>query len=171
MTIALMVVIIFSLTLFAAWSSARIQSESSNRELSLMAKHGSVVLQNYVERKQANLELWLSQPIVGVFFSAPELAAMSVPGLQGYFSRISARDVNIATVLFVHDGKVVFDSSMMMDRITDPKAQRRIQGFIQDPSLSNIVVASNEQQGGQAATLFPKLSDSIFGQSDSTRSR
>ena len=156
MTIALMVVIIFLLTLFAAWNSARIQSESSHRELSLMVKQGSVVLLNYVERKQVNLELWLSQPVVGVFFSAPELAAMSVPGLRGFFSRISARDANIATVLFIHDGKVVFDSSGMMNQITDPKAQARIQGFIQDSNLSNIAVASIEQKGGQAATLFIK---------------
>ncbi|BBO87128.1 PAS domain-containing sensor histidine kinase [Desulfosarcina ovata] len=156
MTIALMVVIIFSLTLFAAWSSARIQSESSHRELSLMVKQGSVVLQNYVERKQANLELWLSQPIVGVFFRAPELAAMSVPGLRGFFSRISTRDADIATVLFVHDGKVVFDSSGMMNQLMGPKAQSRVQGFIQDSNLSNIVVASNEQKDGQAATLFIK---------------
>lgn len=110
LTIALILLIVASLTLFAAWNASRIQKENSIRELTQTVKQGTTALKTYLEAQQANLDLWTSQPIVDVFFSSPELAVMSVPGLRGFFNRVRARDASIATVLFVSGGKIVFDA-------------------------------------------------------------
>jgi hypothetical protein len=53
LTIALILVIVVSLTLFATWNASNIQKEHSVRELAQSVKQGAIALQNYLEAQQA----------------------------------------------------------------------------------------------------------------------
>ena len=154
MTAGLTSVIVVGLTLFTVWYVAEVHRENSARELDLTVRQGTAVLEHFLAAQQANLDLWLSKPLVSVFISSPGLDAVSLPGLERFFDRVRAGDDRILTVLLVRNGSIVYDASGL--NVHGPGTGDRINSFIRDKGQTSLFVAFQGRLDRNRSILFIK---------------
>ncbi len=101
-----------------------------------MLKQSVYNLAGFIELRQINLDLWASQPIVDVFYSNPELAVISTPGLHTFFSRIKTNKNWVENILLTDNGEISYDLSNKFKGLQASNSDAMLKQLLNDPDLT-----------------------------------
>ncbi len=138
-TIFLVFSIICILTSLTTWNSIRLLKERSHGELSRTLKQSADELADFIELRQANLDLWAAQPIFEVLFSSPELAELSAPGVRNFFSGIRTNKPWLVSILLTDQGKILYDDSHMFTGLGNWSGAANLKQLLKDPDQTSFV--------------------------------
>ncbi len=131
--------IICILTSLTTWNSVRLLKERSHKELSRSLQQSAHELASFIELRQANLELWASQPIIGVFFKSRGLAVLSTPGLRTFFSQVRTNKPWLASILLTDQGKIIYDDSNRVAGLGEWPGTEALRQLLNNPDRTSFV--------------------------------
>ncbi|MBF0289899.1 MAG: hypothetical protein HQM14_18955 [SAR324 cluster bacterium] len=103
--------IILSLTLVIAYTTAQFWEEETKRQLSQSLEQSRSILQNFLEVRENNLEIWGSNPLIETIFKDSALAGIFVPSLRLEFERIRKKEPWLLHFFLLQDGNIIYDDS------------------------------------------------------------
>ncbi|MBF0118512.1 MAG: SpoIIE family protein phosphatase [Desulfobacterales bacterium] len=111
MTVSIVLIVICLLTFVIGFNSAKALKEESIRQLSSALSQSAELLLNFMEVREANLDIWASIPLVDAVFSDPALSAVFVPSLREHFSKIREKEPWLFNFILIYDDIMVYDDS------------------------------------------------------------
>ncbi|MCP4751424.1 MAG: hypothetical protein GY866_11055, partial [Proteobacteria bacterium] len=111
MILGIVVSIVLALTAVIAFTTANFWEKESKRQLFQNLDQSVYLLQNFLEVRESNLEIWRRNPLVETIFRDPALAEVFVSSLRAEFKIIKEKEPWLVHIFLVQGGEVVYDDS------------------------------------------------------------
>lgn len=115
MTSAIVVTVVFSLSLVMGAVAAHLLQQASNRQLTQGVAQGAALLANYLDVVDANSSGWANSPLVEAMFNDPALATVFLPSLRSYFAKAKAQEPLVSQIFLLQGRKVIYDDAQQFD--------------------------------------------------------
>jgi serine phosphatase RsbU (regulator of sigma subunit)/HAMP domain-containing protein len=107
-TVAIVLAVVCILTFVIARNAANLLGKASNDQLAQLLHQSTAMLSNFIAVREANLDLWVTHPLVHAVVNDPALGAVFLPGLRNYFADYTAKEPWIENIYLVKDDTVVY---------------------------------------------------------------
>lgn len=115
MTSAIVVTVVFCLSLVMGAAAAHLLQQASNRQLSQGVAQGAALLSNYLDVVEANFSGWANSPLVEAMFNDPALASVFLPSLRSYFAKAKAQEPLVTQIFLLQGHQVIYDDAQQFD--------------------------------------------------------
>jgi hypothetical protein len=85
-TVTIVLAVVCILTFVIARNAANLLGKASHDQLAQLLQQSTVMLSNFIAVREANLDLWVTHPLVHAVVNDPALGAVFLPGLRHYFA-------------------------------------------------------------------------------------
>src|SRR4029434_2151762 len=107
-TVAIVLAVVCILTFVIARHAANLLGKASNDQLAQLLHQSTAMLSNFIAVREANLDLWVANPLVHAVVNDPALGAVFLPGLRNYFADYTAKEPWIENIYLIKDDTVVY---------------------------------------------------------------
>ena len=107
-TVTIVLAVVCILTFVIARNAANLLGKASNDQLAQLLQQSTVMLSNFIAVREANLDLWVTHPLVHAVVNDPALGAVFLPGLRHYFADYTAKEPWIENIYLIKDDTVVY---------------------------------------------------------------
>jgi diguanylate cyclase (GGDEF)-like protein len=105
-TILLVIASVSSITTILTLNSHQLIKDNFSREQKQIIRHSQSRLLEFVENQKNDIDAWATQPIVGIYFTVPGLAKLSLPGIKVYFTNIGYSAPWIDSILLIDGDEI-----------------------------------------------------------------
>ena len=109
MTTGVVSLVVLLLTLITGYVSIRLLERESERQLHESLQMGVNMVSSFINVRNANLDLWSTNPLAIFVANDPRLGAVFVPSLKSFFAQIREREPWIDNILIIKDGVMIYD--------------------------------------------------------------
>jgi len=107
-TVTIVLAVVCILTFVIARNAANLLGKASHDQLAQLLQQSTVMLSNFIAVREANLDLWVTHPLVHTVVNDPALGAVFLPGLRHYFADYTAKEPWIENIYLIKDDTVVY---------------------------------------------------------------
>src|SRR5215510_1159094 len=107
-TVAIVLAVVCILTFVSARNAANLLGKASHDQLAQLLQQSTIMLSNFIAVREANLDLWVTHPLVHAVVNDPALGAVFLPGLRYYFADYTAKEPWIENIYLIKDDTVVY---------------------------------------------------------------
>ena len=134
MTTGVVSLVVLLLTVITGFVAIRLLEREFERQLHESLQMGVNMVSSFINVRNANLDLWSTNPLAVFVANDPQLGGVFVPSLKNFFSQIREREPWIDNILIIKDGVMLYDDrdAMGAGRPEDEKS-RLIQAMIAQP--------------------------------------
>ncbi len=118
MTTGVVSAVVLILTLITGYVAIRLLERESNQQLHESLEMGVGMVSGFMNVRNANLNLWSTNPLVVFVAEDPQLGSVFVPSLKNVFLQIREQEPWIDNILILKQGVIVYDDRNAV--ISDP---------------------------------------------------
>ena len=107
-TVTIVLAVVCILTFVIARNAANLLGKASHNQLAQLLQQSTAMLSNFIAVREANLDLWVTHPLVHAVVNDPALGAVFLPGLRHYFTDYTAKEPWIENIYLIKDDTVVY---------------------------------------------------------------
>ena len=124
-TVVILLTVICVLTFVIARNAINLLEQESSDRLAQLLNQSRGILSSFMQVREANLELWTTDPLVHSVANDPALGAVFMPGLRDYFSDYSAQEPWIDNIYLLANNELIYthkqSTAMMGAQTTNDK--------------------------------------------------
>ncbi|MBI5591556.1 MAG: response regulator [Deltaproteobacteria bacterium] len=124
MTTGVVSLVVLLLTLITGYVSIQILERESERQLHESLQMGVNMVSSFINVRNANLDLWSTNPLAVFVASDPRLGSVFVPSLKNFFSQIRGQEPWIDNILIIKDDIVIYDDRNAMGSAQSARSDR-----------------------------------------------
>ncbi len=109
MTTGVVSLVVLLLTLITGYAAIRLLEGESERQLHESLQMGVNMVSSFINVRNADLDLWSTNPLAVFVANDPQLGGVFVPSLKNFFSQIREREPWVDNILIIKDGVMLYD--------------------------------------------------------------
>lgn len=159
------------MTIVLILDSHFIISENLSREYRQTLNQSFARFSNFIEREKTSLDLWSSQPIIDVYFNNSGMNALTLPGINAYFSRVGLSAPWLEEILLIDDRGVTqayIKTEGQSKRVYDADAVSGIIGAADVSIFDSKAVETAPLSGGPMKLLLKRF---LYAETDAAQTR
>lgn len=115
MILGIVISIVLGLTSVIGYTTTSFWEDESKRQLFQNLEQSVYLLQNFLEVRESNTEIWRNSPLVEPIFRNATLASVFVPSLRQEFETIKTKEPWLLHIFLLQDDQIVYDDSGMFE--------------------------------------------------------
>ena len=157
-TVVILLTVICVLTFVIARNAVSLLEQESSDRLAQLLNQSRGILASFLQVREANLDLWTTDPLVHSVANDPALEAVFMPGLRDYFSDYSANEPWIANIYLLTNNELIYTHTQARQLFSNQTANERFRYFANLPTegLSVLIVADAEQPTAERGIMIIK---------------
>lgn len=117
MTAGIVLLVILALSLGTGYRAAGLLEQESRRNLRHSLDLTTGIFSEFINVRQANLNVWRNNPLVEFVAGDPQLSSVFIPSLRGFFAQIRAQEPWIENILILKDGEMLYEDTPYLRRL------------------------------------------------------
>jgi adenylate cyclase len=111
MILGIVIIIVLGLTSVIAYITATTLEGESKRQLIQSMEQSIFLLENFLETRENNLDIWGNSPLVDTIFRDHAFASVFVPSLREQFRKIKEKEPWLLHIFLLQEDQIIYDDS------------------------------------------------------------
>jgi adenylate cyclase len=111
MILVIVISIVLGLTAVIAYITAATLEKESKRQLFQSLEQSTFLLENFLETRENNLDIWSNSPLVDTIFRDHAFASVFIPSLREQFRKIKEKEPWLKHVFLLQEDQILYDDS------------------------------------------------------------